>query len=202
MAPTVHLVDDDPAVRKAVSRLLRGAGFRVATFGRAADLLAVCSPESRGCVLLDLAMPIVDGIETQRRLADAGCTMPVLFLTGRGDISSSVLAMKRGALDFLCKPIERTVLLDAVRGALDRDAEGAENVVPLAAFRVALATLTPREREVFAELLTGKLNKQIAADIGIVEKTVKVHRARVLSKLGVRSIAELVRLSERAGIFG
>jgi FixJ family two-component response regulator len=147
-------------------------------------------------------MPGLSGLEVQEQLAARGCGMPVLFLTGRGEVPTSVRAMKNGAQDFLSKPVDGPALIAAVREALARDLTGHEAAIELAAFRARMATLTPREHEVLGEVLTGKLNKQIAAVLGTAEKTVKVHRARVMDKLGIDSVAELARLAERAGLNG
>ena len=199
-APVVHLVDDEPGVLKALSRLLNGAGFAVKLFHDPAAFLAACSASTRGCAVLDLALPGMDGLTVQSELLARGCVMPVVFLTGRGGLPASVQAMRNGARDFLAKPVDGPVLVAAVQAALDRDASQWRDASDLAAFRTRLARLTPREREVVDHVLTGQLNKQIASDLGTTEKTVKVHRARAMEKLEVVSVAQLARLAERAGL--
>jgi FixJ family two-component response regulator len=199
-SPTVFVVDDYAPVRKAVSRLLRAAGFAVAAFASAEEFLAQFDPHIPGCLVLDLSMPAVNGLELQRILARKGSVLPIIFLTSHGDIPKSVQAMKRGASDFLTKPVNDEDLLAAIRAAIEKDRALRREQTELSEIRARLATLTPREREVLEHVVTGKLNKQIAGDLGTVEQTVKVHRARVMEKLKVQSVAELVRLTERCGI--
>jgi FixJ family two-component response regulator len=201
-SPTVFVVDDYAPVRSAVSRLLRAAGFAVAVFASAEEFLAQFDPYIPGCLVLDLAMPAVNGLELQRILAKTGSVLPIIFLTSHGDIPKSVQAMKHGASDFLTKPVNDEDLLAAIRVAIERDRTLRREQTELSEIRARLATLTPREREVLEHVVTGKLNKQIAADLGTVEQTVKVHRARVMEKLKVQSVAELVRLTERCKING
>lgn len=197
---TVFVVDDDPSVLKSLGRLLRSARLEVATFGSPREFLERHDPRTPGCLVLDVAMPGLNGLELQEALMKRGSTIPIVFLTGHGDIPMSVQAMKRGALDFLTKPVHDEELLQAIRSALDRDQIARQARAELDDILARLATLTPREREVLDHVVTGQLNKQIAADLGTVEKTIKVHRARVMEKLKVQSVAELVRLAERAGI--
>lgn len=197
---TVYVVDDDPPVLKAVARLLKGAGFQVATFSSPRRFLEHHVPGAAGCLVLDLAMPELDGLQLQEQLSSTGQTLPIIFLTGHADVPASVKAMKGGAADFLTKPIEREQLLQAVRAALARDRIARQARQEIDDIRRRLATLTPREYEVFGHVIGGKLNKQTAADLGAAEKTIKVHRARVMDKMRVQSVAELVRLAERAGI--
>ncbi|HEY7091319.1 MAG TPA: response regulator [Tepidisphaeraceae bacterium] len=197
---TVYVVDDDPGVLKAVARLLRAAGHHVATFSSARRFLDQHDPSVPGCLVLDLAMPDLGGLELQQLLAGAGETLPIIFLTGRGDVSSTVRAMKQGAADFLTKPVERAQLLQAVCAAALRERANRQCQQEIGDIRRRLANLTPREYEVFEHVISGKLNKQTAADIGAAEKTVKVHRARVMEKMNVESVAQLVRLADRAGI--
>ena len=194
----IYVVDDDPAVLKSLWRLLRSAGYEVATFSSPGEFLVAVDAGTSGCAVLDLAMPGLDGLELQRALQASGCDLPVLFLTGHRDIPSSVRAIKAGAVDFLTKPVEDEALLAAVRRALEtgRAARRANRGRDDA--RRRLETLTPREREVLEGVVAGKLNKQIAADLGIAEKTVKVHRGRVMHKLEVSSVADLVHLANRA----
>ncbi len=194
----VYVVDDDPGVRKSLWRLLRSNGYEVATFASAEELLGRLEPEAAGCALLDVAMPGLDGLALQQRLSERGVALPVLFLTGRGDIPASVKAMKAGAEDFLTKPVDEKVLFAALRRALERGRREREEWRRRSDARERLEALTPREREVLEGVVAGRLNKQIGGDLGISEKTVKVHRARVMEKLGATSVAELVRLADRA----
>ena len=197
---TVFVVDDDPSVLKGLSRLLRSAGLQPATFGSPDEFLRQYDPAAPGCLVLDVAMPVVDGLELQRRLVDAGCPLPIVFITGHGDIPTSVQAMRAGALNFLAKPVNDDDLLGAVREAIETDRVARRAQRDMALVRERLATLTPREREVLDQVVAGRLNKQIAGDLGTVEKTIKVHRARVMEKMGARSLAELARMGERLGI--
>jgi len=197
-ATTVHLVDDDPSFLTAMSRFIRAAGFPVAVYTSAAELLASISPATRGCVVADLDMPGVDGLELQTLLLERGIAMPVVFLTGRGDISSSVRAMRSGAVDFLEKLAPRDQLLAAVTRALERDAEAQHTRTRLAERRRRFDALTERERQVLLLVVRGKMNKQIAATLGIHERTVKLHRTAITSKLGIHSVAELAVLAAEA----
>ncbi len=196
----IYLVDDEPAVRKALSRLLHAAGFAVQDFGSAADFIAQYRAELPACLVLDLSMPGFSGLELQQWLAQLQSPLPVIFLSARGDVPASVRAMKAGAVDFLTKPVDEQTLLNAIHEALRRGRELRNKLAELARFRQRLATLTPREREVLEHVVTGELNKQIGAELGTTEKTIKVHRARVMQKMGAHSLAELVRLAERAGL--
>jgi len=198
--PMVFVVDDYAPGRKSISRLLRTAGFVVAAFASAQEFLAQYDPAARGCLVLDLAMPNVSGLELQSILADKGSLLPIIFLTAHGDVLTSVQAMKHGAVDFLTKPVNDEDLLGAVRVALEKDRVLRREQTELSDVRARLATLTPREREVLEYVVAGRLNKQIASDLGTVEQTVKVHRAHVMQKMKVHSLAELVRLTERCGI--
>ena len=198
--PTVFVVDDDPSVLKGLSRLLRSAGWHAATYGSPDEFLSQYDPAAPGCLVLDVAMPGVDGLELQRRLVDAGCPLPIVFITGHGDIPTSVRAMRAGALNYLAKPVNDDDLLGAVREAVEKDTAARRAQRDMVVVRERLATLTPREREVLEQVVAGKLNKQIAGDLGTVEKTIKVHRARVMEKMGARSLAELARMGERLGI--
>jgi FixJ family two-component response regulator len=185
-------------VLSAVSRLLRSSGLEVRTFSSAQAFFAQHAPEDRGCVILDLSMPGRDGLDVQHALAGDDCPLPVVFLSGHGDVVSSVRAMKAGAVDFLTKPVEAQALMVAVRRALDNDSVARAAREARRAVRTRMASLTPRERQVMAQLVEGRLNKQIAAELGASEKTIKVHRARVLQKMAARSIAALVRMWEQA----
>lgn len=198
--PTVYVVDDEPAVLKGLSRLLRSAGLAVAAYSSPGEFLDRLPADPSGCAVLDVAMPGLDGLMLQQALAASGRELPIVFLTGHGDIPTSVRAMKDGAVDFLTKPVDEGDLLRAIRAALERDRTGREVSSEVAGIRQRIATLTPREREVFRHVIAGRLNKQIAALLGTVEKTVKVHRGRVMEKMRVESVAELVRLAERAGV--
>jgi FixJ family two-component response regulator len=198
--PVVHVVDDDPSFLKAISRFLRAAGFAVQPFSSAADFLAHREPGIRGCVVADLRMPGSSGLDLQAALAKAPDPLPVVFLTGQGDIPSTVRAMKQGAEDFLTKGAPKEELLAAVRRALERDAhEEVERGRSLELER-RLSNVTPREHEVLALVVQGRLNKEIAAELGIHERTVKLHRTALTAKLGVRSVAQLTRLAQEAGI--
>ena len=192
---TVFLVDDDPGVLKALTRLLRVAGHTVRAFASPQDFLAGHDPAVPGCAVFDVAMPGLDGLQLQAALTSGGIDRPVIFITGVGDIPTSVRAMKAGAVDFLTKPLDHRQLLAAVARAADMDAAARHRHSELASLRQRLATLTPREREVFGHVVAGRLNKQIAHELGTVEKTIKVHRGRMMSKLGVRTVADLVRLA-------
>jgi FixJ family two-component response regulator len=197
----LYIVDDEPEVRRALARLLRAAGYTTRSFGSASEFLV--SGEARlsaGCIILDLAMPGLNGLELQECLAAYGCHRPIIFLTGNGDISKTVRAMKAGAVNFLTKPVDDRELLAAVEEALRVDA--AERAAWSTRHSVSerLSTLTRRERQVFEQVVAGRLNKQIAAELGIVEKTIKVHRARVMRKMHAGSIVELVHLASVVGV--
>jgi FixJ family two-component response regulator len=196
---TVYVVDDEPEMLKALERLLGAAGFSVQTFPSPEQFLAQHDDTAPGCILLDLAMPDLNGLELQQALQAQGSTLPIVFLTGRGDIASSVRAMKLGAADFLTKPVDAAELIAAVDAALARNRERRADRAERHLVASRLAALTAREREVFALIVQGRLNKQIAAECGTVEKTIKFHRANLMRKLGVRTVADLVRLAERAG---
>ena len=201
-SPTVFVIDDDAAVRKAVSRLLRSAGIAVAVFESPREFLAQYNPDMPGCLVLDLAMPDIDGLQLQTTLGNKGSTLPIIFLTGQGDVSKSVQAMKHGAFDFFSKPVKEKDLLPAVRAAIERNAVARREQARLSEICARLDTLTPREREVLEHVVAGKLNKQIASDLSITEATVKMHRARVMTKMKVQGVADLVRLTEVCGIRG
>jgi FixJ family two-component response regulator len=200
LVPTVFLVDDDTAVLKGLARLLAAAGMKVAAFDSPQHFLERFDPAAPGCLVLDVAMPGFNGLDLQQALAMKGCDLPIIFLTGHGDIPTSVRAMKRGAADFLTKPVDDEELLAAIRNALDRHVVVRRSHEARLAIERRLATLTTREREVLNRVVAGRLNKQIAAELGIVEKTIKVHRAHVMQKMGARTLAELLSLAERAGI--
>lgn len=195
--PAVFVVDDDASVLKALARLLAANGFEPRTFVSSRAFLEAHDPQVPGCAIFDVAMPGLDGLELQEALTDRDVARPIIFITGRGDVPTSVHAMKAGAVDFLTKPVEEETLLSAIAVAIRKDAEARERGASLDALFRHFAALTPRERQVFAHVAAGRLNKQIAGDLGIAEKTVKVHRAHVMDKMGARSLADLVRMAER-----
>lgn len=199
-SPTVFVVDDESSVRKAICRLLASAGFASVSCASADEFLADHDPAQPGCLLLDLSMPGLNGLELQQALRTRGSLLPVIFLTGRAEIADSVRAMKGGAVEFLTKPVEDEKLLAAVREALATDACARAEQAATDAIRQRLATLTPRELQVLRCVIAGKLNKQTAAELGTVEKTIKVHRARVIEKMQASSLAELVLLAARVGL--
>jgi FixJ family two-component response regulator len=201
-ALTVFLVDDDAGVLKGLSRLLRARGYEVQAFSSPQAFLAGHDASIPGCAVFDVSMPGLDGLELQRALSAGGSQRPVIFLTGKGDIPTSVRAMRAGAVDFLTKPVNDDDLLAAIARAVKQDADTRHASAELDSVNARFAILTPREREVMTHVIAGRLNKQIAGDLGTVEKTIKVHRGRVMEKLGVRSVADLVRLAEKAGISG
>jgi FixJ family two-component response regulator len=194
---TVFLVDDEPGMLKALTRLLKAEGFTVRAFTSAKTFLESYQPETPSCLVLDVAMPGLNGLELQQRLTRPGVRLPIVFLTGHGDIPMSVQAIKAGATDFLTKPANDADLLRAVRAALQRAAEQRDLMAEAVLLRQRYASLTPREREVMSHVVAGQLNKQVADDLGIGEHTVKVHRARVMEKMGVESFPDLVRAAER-----
>jgi len=196
----IYLVDDDTGVLKALTRVLNGQGYDVLAFSSPTEFLARHDPSIPGCAIFDVSMPGLDGLELQAALKAGAVERPVIFITGVGDIPVTVRAMKAGAVDFLAKPVKSRELLAAVALAVDKDARTRELRSELASINDRLATLTPREREVLTHVVAGQLNKQIAGDLGIVEKTIKLHRGRMMHKMGVRTVAELVRIAERAGI--
>ncbi|HUK21830.1 MAG TPA: response regulator transcription factor [Gemmatimonadales bacterium] len=201
-SPTVHIVDDDASVRKSLARLLKSAGYRVETYEGAQDFLVHDhAPEgSPQCLVLDVRMPKINGLDLQTRLCESGMDLPVIFATGHGDVPSSVRAMKVGAVDFLTKPIDDRALLGAVERGLALDAERQRTTAVVNELKTRLGRLTPREREVLALVVTGMLNKQIAGRLGTCERTIKVHRARVMKKMQAGSVAELVRMADLVNI--
>ena len=200
--PIVFVVDDDAAVQKAVSRLLRAAGIAVAAFASPREFLAQYDSDTPGCLVVDLVMPGFGGLQLQRHLDKKGSILPIIFLTGHGDIPKSVQAMKLGAIDFLTKPVNDQCLLRAVCIAIEKDRLARLDQSQVSELCSRLATLTPREREVLEQIVNGKLNKQIAAGLGITERTIKAHRARVMAKMKVDSVARLVCLAQRCGVTG
>lgn len=196
----VHIVDDDASFRKSLERLLRLRGFQAESFESADAFMGSHVTGRAGCILLDVHMPGLDGLSLQQSLARTRCTMPIIFLTGRGDISTSVRAIKAGAADFLTKPVDIEVLLPTIQKAFEENRRRRDAQAQQDAIRQRVQTLTARELDVLRHLLTGALNKQIGGDLEIAEKTVKIHRGRVMEKMGVTSVAELVRLCAIIGI--
>lgn len=197
--PIVFVVDDDRAVREGTESLIASVGFRVETFRTAQEFLSHPRPDAPGCLVLDVRLPGLSGLDLQRELAAAGTPIPIIFITGHADVPMSVQAMKAGAVEFLVKPFRDQQLLDAIQQAIDRDRVERRRRMELAELRTRYESLTPREREVMALVVTGLLNKQAAAELGISEITVKVHRAQVMRKMQVESLADLVRMAERLG---
>jgi FixJ family two-component response regulator len=198
--PIVHIVDDDASFRTAMGRLLGASGYQVALYGSASDLLERLPSAEPGCILLDVRMSGLSGPQLQERLSEMGYRLPIVFLTGHGDVPTSVRAMKGGAEDFLTKPVPKNDLLIAIRRALERYKEMREHDNQLATLRLLLSRLTPRESEVFALVTRGKLNKQIAHELGTSERTIKAHRQKVMEKCEVQSLAGLVLIAERLGM--
>lgn len=199
-AATVFVVDDDPSVRRGLNRLLRSAGYRVEAFESAKGFLARARYAGTGCMILDVRMPGTTGPELHSQMTEMGISLPVVFLTAHGEVATGVSAMKKGALDFLEKPVDDEILLGVVRQAIARHASTQAHQETRRLAENRLATLSARERDVMREVIQGRLNKQIGAALGITEKTVKVHRGRVMEKMGVGSVAELVHLCDIIGI--
>ena len=195
--PTIFVIDDDPSVRKSTERLVKSAGLRVTTFASAFDFLNSARPDCPACLVLDVRLPGLSGLDLQRELADRGVRIPIIFITGHGDIPTSVQAMKSGAVEFLTKPFHHQVLLGAIAQAVERDRVARRQQIEIDQLRQRFERLTPREREVMALVARGLLNKQVAAELGITEKTIKVHRAQVMQKMSAVSLAELVRMAEK-----
>jgi FixJ family two-component response regulator len=198
--PIVFVIDDDDSVRRSLDRLLRSVDLEVETFASAQDFLRKPLPERPSCVVLDLRLPGPSGLELQESLLRAGHDLPIIFISGHADVPSSVRAIKAGAVDFLQKPFSDQALLDIIHGALRRDREARRDRAEVADIRVRFDMLTPRERDVLRLVIQGRLNKQIAGDLGISEKTVKFHRGRVMEKTQAGSVAELVRQADRLGL--
>jgi FixJ family two-component response regulator len=198
--PIVFVVDDDESMRRALANLFQSVGLRVEVFGSAPELLRSKLPDVASCLVLDIRLPGLSGLDFQLELAKANIHIPIVFMTGHGDIPMSVMAMKAGAVDFLSKPFRQQEMLDAVTVAIERDRKRRKDEKIVSNARTLFETLTPRERDVLSLVAAGLMNKQIAAEIGIAEITVKIHRGRIMKKMGTRSLADLVRISEILGI--
>lgn len=198
--PLVYVVDDDPSVLRSVERLLRSVGYDLETFTSAQEFLDFQHPDTPSCLILDVKMPGLSGLELQERLTDKEISLPIIFITGHGTVPASVKAMKAGAVDFLLKPFSPTDLLETIAKALEKDRQAKQYERELKQLRERSKTLTPREYEVFGLVVSGMLNKQIAFDLGTTEKTIKVHRARIIEKMEAKSLADLVRFAEKLGI--
>ena len=198
--PIIHVVDDDKSFRTALTRLLRASGYEARGYASAAEFLGADPGAAPGCVLLDLRMPGLNGFDLQQSLTSTDEPLPIIFLTGHGDIPASVRAIKAGAVDFLTKPVRREALLGAVQNALERDGQERKSRALMRELRSRYESLTAREREVFILVVAGKLNKQTAAELGTVERTIKVHRGRIMDKMRAESLAELVRIAVQLGL--
>jgi RNA polymerase sigma factor (sigma-70 family) len=199
-ASVVFVVDDDPSVRRAIKLLLESIGLEVELFGSAQEFLPSGSTKGPSCLVLDVRLPGVSGLDFQRQLAEANINIPIIFISAHGDVPMTVRAMKAGAVEFLTKPFRDQDLLDAVQSALERDRARRQREAGIATLRERFESLSAREREVVAMVVSGMLNKQIAAKIGITENTVKVHRSRAMEKMQAQSLADLVKMVERLGI--
>jgi len=197
---TVFVIDDDASMRRALSYLLAAAGYKVETYPSAKAFLTRENYEGVGCILLDVRMPGLTGMELQEKLIRSAQSMPIIFLTGHGEVAMGVQAMKKGAVDFLTKPCDDEQLLAAIRTAIEKDLQARTRFEEAKEIRSRIELLTPREKEILPFIITGMLNKQIAATLGIAEITVKIHRGRIMEKLSTESVADLVRLAEKAGI--
>ena len=193
----VFIVDDDTAVRRSLGELVRSVGLSTTLFASAAEFLAAVSVASAGCLVLDIRMPGMSGLELQRELTTRGIKNPIIFITGHGDVAMAVQAMRAGAHDFIEKPFREQVLLDCINAALAKDRARRETSSDLIAFRARVETLTPRERQIMARIVNGQANKVIAIELGLSERTVEIHRAKVMTKTGAHSLAELVSLVAR-----
>jgi FixJ family two-component response regulator len=200
VASIVFVVDDDPSVRRSIQRLVESVGLQVELFGSAQEFLRSERPDAPSCLVLDIRLPGISGLDFQRQLAEANIHIPIVFITAHGDIPMTVRAMKAGAVEFLTKPFHDQDLLDAIQLAIERDSARRKHESEIALLREHYESLTPREREVLPLVVSGLLNKQIAANIGASEATVKVHRSQLMRKMGAESLADLVRMTEKLGI--
>ena len=198
--PSVYIIDDDPSVRTGLTRIVKAAGINAESFESAGDFLSSDKCKEHGCIILDVHMPEMNGPELQEKLVETGCSMPIIFLSAHSDVPTTAKTMKKGAVDFLEKPVDQEDLLAAIRVALEQDQETRTKRTEYNTILKHIKTLTPREHEVMTFVITGMLNKQIAAEMDISEETVKIHRGRVMQKLGIVSVAELVRICEKVGI--
>jgi FixJ family two-component response regulator len=198
--PTVFVVDDDPSVRRTTERLIRSMGFKVQTFASAKEFLNYPRPEGPACLVLDVRMPGVSGLDLQRELSQSGNQLPIIFMTAHGDIPMTVRAMKAGAVEFLTKPFKQRSLLDAIRVSVERDCAAHKTRVETEDLRKRYEQLTPREREVMTLVAAGRLNKQAAGELDTTERTIKFHRAHIMQKMGAESLADLVRMAEKLGV--
>lgn len=199
-SPLVVVVDDDAAVRDALDSLLRSVGLQTRVLGAPSELLQAVLPDVPGCIVLDVRLPGISGLDLQGQLAAQGIHLPIVFMTGHGDIPMTVRAMKAGAVDFLAKPFRDQDMLDAVSAAIERDTRRRQDMAARGSLETRYATLTPREREVMAHVVAGLMNKQVAGALHLSEITVKIHRGNVMRKMGVRSLADLVRHAEALGV--
>ena len=198
--PVVFVVDDEPSVCVALTRLIRSVGLDVQTFASAREFLSADRPNTPGCLVLDVRLPEISGLDLQQKLAEAKVDIPIIFITGHGDIPMSVRAMKAGAVEFLTKPFKDQELLDALQQAIAQDRSARQHRAELAGLQARYDLLTPREREIFPLVTSGLLNKQIAADLGRSEKTIKIHRSQVMQKMEADSLADLVRMAAKLGL--
>jgi FixJ family two-component response regulator len=200
--PAVFVIDDDPSIRRSLDTLLRSVALDVHLFSSAQEFMHAKRPETPGCLVLDIRLPGMSGLAFQEELAKAGVALPIIFITGHGDVPMTVRAMKAGAAEFLTKPFDDQVLLDAIYAAIERDRARRRDTASLADLKAHYRELTEREREVMQLVVTGRANKQIAAELGLGLVTVKVHRGQVMRKMQARSVAELVRMADRLGLPG
>jgi FixJ family two-component response regulator len=198
--PVVFVVDDDPSVRDALARLLRSVGLDVLSFGSTREFVQSKRPDAPGCLVLDVRLPGRSGLDFQRELAESGIHLPIVFITGHGDIRMSVRALKAGAIEFLTKPFQDQELLDAIQLGIERDRVRRQDAAAVGGLHERFGSLTPREREIMALVVAGRMNKQIAGDLGVSVITVKVHRGQVMRKMRAKSLAELVRMADRLGV--